>query len=250
MRILLTNDDGVESQGLHVLGAALAEVSQVYVAAPEEEQSGTGHGITVRRPLYAHLVEMPFARGAWAVSGLPADCVKLALEELLPERPDIVVSGINPGSNLGNDILYSGTVSAAMEGFLYGLPAIAVSATQRREGNTRAAAAFVRDTCVKWQSAHFKPRTLLNINVPGHEAGDIAGVAYTGMGWRWYEDVFTQEADEKGRPYYWMAGTPVERMADGTTDVEAVAKGYISITPLSFDLTNYAVLEQLRQENV
>lgn len=247
MKILLTNDDGFESPGLHILGQELAKIADIYVAAPEEEQSGAGHGITVRRPLYASPVDMPFVKKAWAVSGLPADCVKLAMEELLDARPDLIVSGVNPGGNMGLDVLYSGTVSAAMEGFLYDLPAIAVSTT-KRNGNTQAAAEFVREFCLKWRSRDFQPRTLLNINVPGHVPEDIMGYRYTAMGWRWYEDVFSKGEDERGRDYYWMGGRPVEHAADGSTDVEVCASGYISVTPLNFDLTNYRVLEQLRED--
>lgn len=249
MKILLTNDDGIEAFGLHMLAEQLAEIAEIYVAAPEEEQSGAGHGITVRRPLYARAADMPYAKKAWAVSGLPADCVKLAMEELLDQRPDMIVSGVNPGGNMGIDVLYSGTVSAAMEGFLYGLPAIAVSTT-KRQGNVLAAAEFAREVCLKWQNKGFQPRTLLNINVPGRGRTDILGYRYTNMGWRWYEDVFTKEADERGCDYYWMGGHPTDYPADGNTDVEACAAGYISITPLNFDLTNYRVLEQLKTEDM
>jgi 5'-nucleotidase len=244
MKILLSNDDGIEAQGLQILGQALSEIAEVYVAAPMEEQSGAGHGITVRRPLYARRLALPFAAKAWAVGGLPADCVKLALEELLPVKPDMVVSGINAGANLGNDIIYSGTVAAAMEGFLYGLPALAVSVAES-PGNIAYAAEFTRERIISWFIKGFVPHALLNINVPGSHKGDIRGWRYSSMGWLWYEDVFSRRQDEKGRPYFWMGGRPVKSANHEYTDVECCAAGYISITPLSADLTDYAVLEQL-----
>ncbi|MCL2495993.1 MAG: 5'/3'-nucleotidase SurE [Clostridiales bacterium] len=249
MKILLVNDDGVMAHGLHTLGMALAEIADVYVAAPEQEQSGSGHGITVRKPLYAKPLKLTFAREAWSIAGYPADCVKLALEELLREQPHMVVSGINNGANMGNDLLYSGTVSAAMEGFLYGLPAIAVSVSEK-PGNYWAAAEFTRDICRRWQQKNFQPHTLLNINVPGKDSGDIKGCRYTNMGWRWYEDVFAQEKDEHGRSYYWLGGRIADTIADSNSDVGADAAGYISLTPLNFDLTDYKVLDLLREEDV
>jgi len=248
MRILISNDDGAHAPGLHALGQTLSQIADIYVAAPQEEQSGAGHGITVRRPLYVQQLELPFAKQAWAIGGLPADCVKLAMEELMPEKPQIMISGINDGGNVGNDIIYSGTVSAAREGFLYGLPAIAVSVTDS-PGNIDLAAEFTRDTCLGWQSRDFQPRTLLNINVPGKQKADVKGWRYTNMGWLWYEDVFNEHTDDSGRHYYWMGGRPVKRHTSGNTDVETCLAGYISITPLHTDLTDYQALEQLRQES-
>jgi 5'-nucleotidase len=247
LKILLSNDDGIEARGLQILGRELAKIGQVYVAAPEIEQSGAGHGITVRRPLYARPRELPFAAAAWAVDGLPADCVKLALEELLPEKPDILVSGINAGSNLGNDIIYSGTVAAAREGFLYGLPSLAVSVAER-PGNMAYAAEFVRGLVASWQAKGFQPHALLNINVPGNTKSAVKGWRYTSMGWLWYEDVFTCGQDEKGRSYYQMGGRPLKSTGRGSSDVETCAAGYISITPLSADCTDHRLLEHLRSE--
>ena len=247
MKILLSNDDGIGSEGLHILGRALAKIAEVYVAAPKEEQSGAGHGITVRRPLYSRQLELPFAAGAWAVGGLPADCVKLALEELLPQKPDVVVSGINAGPNLGDDIIYSGTVAAAREGFLYGLPAIAVSVAER-PGNVAFAAEFTRERLSSWQGQGFKPVALFNINVPGNKRADIKGWRYTNMGRLWYKDVFTLAKDEKGRPHYLMGGRPVNSPNPMNTDVMTCATGYISVTPLCADFTDNNMLRQLGQE--
>jgi 5'-nucleotidase len=247
MRTLISNDDGIEAQGLLVLGQVLAEIADIYIAAPEEEQSGAGHGITVRRPLYARQVDLTFAAKSWAVGGLPADCIKLAMEELLPQKPDLVVSGINSGANLGNDIIYSGTVAAAMEGFLYGLPALAVSVAEH-PGNMAYAAEFIRDRILSWHKKASMQRFLLNINVPGMTKADVKGWRYAPMGWLWYEDVFSCGQDENGRPYYCMGGRALESACQGSTDVEICAAGYISVTPLSADFTDYRALEQLRQE--
>jgi 5'-nucleotidase len=246
MIILLSNDDGIEAAGLHILGRALAKIAQIYVTAPAREQSGAGHGITVRRPLYARKSKLPFAAAAWAVDGLPADCVKLALEELLPAKPDIMVSGINNGPNLGNDIIYSGTVAAALEGFLYGLPSLAVSVAER-PGNMAYAAEFTRSHILNWQETGFAPRALLNINVPGKSKGEVKGWRYTNMGWLWYEDVFSSGTDKQGRPYYQMGGRPLSSAGHADSDVNACAAGYISVTPLNADRTDYRLLEQLKQ---
>ena len=248
LTILLTNDDGIEAEGLSFLGQALAGWGDVYVAAPSEERSASSHGITVRRPLQAEERQLDFARKAWAVSGLPADCVKLALDILLPHKPDIVFSGINNGANLGNDILYSGTVAAAMEGYLYGLPAIAVSATER-PSNFAAAARFATEFGQRWQKKEFQPRALFNINVPSQTADQIKGWRYTSMGWRFYDNSFVT-TEEEGQTYYWLRGDRVDgQSAAGQTDVEVTMQGYISVTPLQYNLTNYQLLDDLLKQS-
>lgn len=249
MNILITNDDGIRSHGIQTLAEALRELGDVYIAAPAENQSAAGHGLTVTVPLRAREFDFPAARAAWAVSGTPADCVKLSLEQLVPVQPDIVVSGINNGSNLGTDIIYSGTVAAAMEGFFHGLPAIAVSISSSWRhsdiGNYRIAAETARDYCQKLVSGAL-PRTLLNINVPGDKPEDIRGLKYTSMGWRWYTAAYEKRVDPQGRTYFWLSGQVVNGKADGNTDVEVCGAGYISVTPLSYNMTDHALLAQLR----
>lgn len=191
---------------------------------------------------------------AWAIDGTPADCGKLALELLLPEKPDIVISGINPGPNLGTDVMYSGTVAAAAEGFCFGCPAIAVSCTGTRRGKGEAnfdyAADFIAKLCLKMAERDFKPKMLLNINVPGSAPEDIKGVRYTYMGWRWYADPFGKRIDPHGKDYYWLQGTFDDRNCGIGSDVEACNQGFISITPLQIDQTDYGMLEAIKADDL
>ncbi len=244
MRILLANDDGIQADGLRIIGEELSKIADVFVAAPAIEQSGTGHGLTIRKPLQVEEYQLPFAVKAWKVHGLPADCVKIGIEELIKNDLDMVVSGINHGPNLGTDVIYSGTVSAAMEGLLYGYPALAVS-VMGQGANYQAAAEFAAASCLKWQKKNFLPKTLLNINVPGLKPDDILGKAYATLGWRWYENVFNP-VPEQGENYYWLGGDLIDTKGEGNTDVEVFNRGYISITPLFSDLTNYRILDQLQ----
>ena len=248
MKILITNDDGIHAYGIQILAKGLRGLGEVYVAAPQSNQSGAGHGLTVTIPLRAKEVELPGASQAWAINGTPADCVKLALEHLVPEMPDVVVSGINNGSNLGTDIIYSGTVAGAMEGFFHGLPAIAISVASSRPhtevGNYETAAAVAADFCRRFHQGEL-PRTLLNINVPGDRPEDIRGLRYTRMGWRWYTSAYEKRVDPRGGTYYWLCGDVVNGKSDGNTDVEVCLSGYTSVTPLDYDMTDQVLLAKL-----
>ncbi|MDR2713824.1 MAG: 5'/3'-nucleotidase SurE [Clostridiales bacterium] len=237
MKILLTNDDGIRAPGLHCLCRYLSKIAKVFVVAPLWEQSCTGHSITYGRPLRLHKAEVPFSEEAWAAGGFPADCVKLGLEHVLDFKPDLVVSGINSGANLGTDIIYSGTVSGALEGQVYDLPSLAVSLIKEGE-NMTAAALFVRDFCLAWQKQSFRPCTTFNINVP---PGPIKGAKYCHMGRRTYTNVFDIRTDPKGELYFWLQGD-IEA-DDLTGDVQVTADGFISVTPLWLDLTDYRLLE-------
>ncbi|MBR5430730.1 MAG: 5'/3'-nucleotidase SurE [Firmicutes bacterium] len=250
MKILLTNDDGIDSYGLRVLAEELSRIGEVSLAAPVNNNSGAGHGMTVTEPLRAYPRRYAAITGpAWAVAGTPVDCVKLAIDQLLPEKPDIVISGINNGPNLGTDIIYSGTVAAALEGWLHQLPALAVSvANEHRhtdDGNYLPAARIAADYAGRLCSGQL-PRTLLNINVPGAVPEDIRGIKYAGMGWRWYTGAYEKRTDPSGHDYYWLTGQPYDTPRDGTTDVEVIAKGFVSVTPLFSDLTDRELLRQLR----
>ncbi len=252
MKLLLTNDDGVQSLGLHILADVLKDLGTVYIAAPSREQSGVSHCITAHVPLRAHPVDFAAAgEYAWAIDGTPADCVKLAMEKLLPQKPDLVISGINRGANLGTDVIYSGTVAGAMEGYLHGFPAIAMSATGIRRGVGQAnfdyAAQLCKQICLSWQERHFQPRTMLNVNVPGHQPQDVKGVRLTRLGWRWYHDAYDQRQDPNGRPYFWLQGTPYDGEDPGDTDVSACREGFVSITPLFNDMTDTASLQALQR---
>lgn len=248
MRLLLTNDDGVFAAGLEALRQAMVDLAEtVYIIAPDRERSATGHSITVHRPLRVR--EASFQPGhchGWIVDGTPADCVKLGLDSLLPQPPDLVISGINYGPNLGTDVLYSGTVSAAMEGLINGVPAMAVSLAGHGEPQFDQAAAFVRRfvPLLLQQRERLGSGTLLNVNVP---PGTPLGFRVTRLGNLRYADAVTRRTDPRGRDYYWMAGKPFSPDdEDPDTDVGAVKNGYISITPVHFDLTDYQALDVIK----
>ncbi|ACX51744.1 stationary-phase survival protein SurE [Ammonifex degensii KC4] len=246
MRILLTNDDGIFAEGLGALRKMLEPVATLYVVAPDRERSAASHAITVHRPLRVREAgfRSPRLKG-WVVDGTPADCVKLGLEVLLPERPDFLVSGINYGPNLGTDVLYSGTVSAAIEGVINGIPSVAVSLATRREPDYTWAARFVLVLLEELRKHQLPPGTLLNVNVPD---GVPRGVKVTKLGSVRYVNVVDCRTDPRGRAYYWMAGEPLELDGnDSETDVWAVREGYISVTPVQIDLTNYGFLEELKK---
>jgi 5'-nucleotidase len=244
--ILLSNDDGIASEGLAALQEALASLDEVWVVAPDRDQSAVSHSLTLQRPLR---IEQVGAR-AFAVDGTPTDCVNLAINGILRERPRLVVSGINRGANLGDDITYSGTVSAAMEGTLLGVPALAVSLVGTEQFDFGPAAAFTRSLATVLLRDHLPPDTLLNINVPGLPPQQIRGFALTRQGKRRYGDAIVEKVDPRGKKYYWIGGNQLDFVDAEGTDFSAVHRGLISITPLHLDLTNYPSLEQLRHLKV
>lgn len=252
MIILLTNDDGIYAQGIQILADTLMqdENIKIFIVAPDHERSATGHAITMHRPLRAE--EIKFYHNAmlkgWSVNGTPSDCVKLAIEYLLPQKPDLVISGINNGANLGTDVLYSGTVSAAIEAIILGVPAIAVSLTQQENPDFRFAANFVLHLIHIINAYDLPNNTLLNINIPAKTRKEIAGVAVTRLGLRQYRNAFQKRVDPRGRNYYWLAGEIVDpEDEEEDSDVVAVKNSYISITPIHFDLTNYNLLSKLKK---
>ena len=248
MRILLTNDDGIAAPGIQALWQELAGIGEVMVVAPDIERSAASQSITVHHPIRVdkHGLEYP-ALCAWRVGGTPTDCVKIALESLLTEQPDIVVSGINQGPNLGTDVLYSGTVSAAIEGALYGIPSIAVSLTAWKECDFGPAARFAGKLAVILAKRSLPPNTLLNVNVPAIAEERINGVEVTKLGVIQYANTFERRQDPRGRTYYWMGGRAIDSPNGEGTDVMAVKKGYISVTPIHFDLTNYAIMDYVER---
>ncbi len=245
MRILLTNDDGIHAPGLALLERIAAELSDdVWVCAPAVEQSGTGHSLTLHLPV--RLQEHGHRR--FAVAGTPTDAVNLALRKLFDDKmPDLVISGINHGENLGDDVTYSGTISAAMEAALAGIPAIALSQALRAGGHGFAAAegwaARVLAPLVGRQVAR---RTVTNINFPPLPADAVKGVRVARQGFHDYaRGSLVESTDPRGRPYYWFGLEDIEHSPDHGTDLEAVADGYIAVTPLSLDLTHYGSLGAL-----
>ena len=246
MQILLTNDDGIYAPGLAAMERELARLGDVTVVAPAIEQSGVGHSITFLAPLMAKEVFDGDRRRGWAVEGSPADCVKLAIGEFCPRRPDLIVSGINGGLNVGINILYSGTVAGATEGALFGIPSIAVSLEyDERAKFERAAALAVNliDQLVAQQD--FARHPLYNINIPTVALERPTEVRVVPMATaRWPAD-FDERIDPKGRHYYWAMGTPPVVSQDELTDVEAIEQGFVTLTPLRIDRTEHGFLERL-----
>ena len=236
MRILVTNDDGIFSEGLKLLAEALGGLGEVIVVAPDREQSASSHSLTLNRPL-----RMQRIREHWyAVDGTPTDCVNLAVQGLLKEAPpDLVVSGINFGLNLGGDVTYSGTVSAAFEASMHRLPGIAFSQEIAESFSFAAAAELAREVVAVLIAGELPPDLLLNVNFP---ASKPIGVRWTRLGRRSYKQTVVEKRDPKGRKYYWIAGTPEWEHETGT-DYEALMAGYVSVTPLHLDLTDYPGLE-------
>jgi 5'-nucleotidase len=236
MRILVTNDDGIFSEGIKLLAAALQPLGEVVVVAPDREQSASGHSLTLSRPLRLRRIEERW----YAVDGTPTDCVSLAVQWLMKDDPPgLVVSGINFGLNLGNDVTYSGTVSATFEGSLLGIPSVAFSQEIGERFSFGRGAAFAGRLVRELLAGGLPEGLLLNVNLP---AGDIRGVRWTRLGYRRYLQTVVEKTDPRGRKYYWIAGTPEWRAEDGT-DHSAIAAGYASVTPLHLDLTDYRALE-------
>jgi 5'-nucleotidase len=239
IRILVTNDDGIFSEGIKLLAASLSRLAEVIVVAPDREQSASGHALTLSRPLRMQKVEESW----YMVDGTPTDCVNLGILSLLKDRPpDFVCSGINFGLNLGDDVTYSGTVSATFEGTLLGIPSVAFSQEVGEGFSFAAAAELARDLMATLIAEPELPRDLLlNVNVP---AGTPRGVSLTKLGRRVYKQSVVEKVDPRGRKYYWIAGTPQWEQASGT-DYEAVSQSRVSVTPLHLDLTYYPGLESL-----
>jgi 5'-nucleotidase len=243
MIILLSNDDGIQSEGLTALEESLRNIGdiygEIYIVAPDRAQSSMSHALTLHRPLRVHEI----APRRLAVDGTPVDCVKLSLTGLLPVKPDLVVSGINKGPNLGDDIIYSGTVSAAIEGALLGIPAIAVSLVTFKDFDFRAAAEFTTTLVERIAEHGIPPKTLLNVNVPAITKNEIKGWRATRMGKRHYSENIIERIDPRGGKYYWIGGDDLGFADEEGTDCKAVHDGYISVTPLQVDLTDYTLLQ-------
>jgi 5'/3'-nucleotidase len=237
--ILLTNDDGVHAPGIRALAAALKPLGDVQVVAPDREVSACSQSLTLTRPLRVDVVEPGF----YAVDGTPADCVNLACVKILQQHPDVVVSGINRGGNLGDDVFYSGTVGGAREGVFFGVPSLAFSLAAKAEHDYTHAAAFARLLVAQVLEKGLPRHTLLNVNVP---VGTPRGVVLTVQGQREHEGEVLEGLDPRRRTYYWIEEGRDKWLSDEMSDVFAVREGYISVTPLQTDTTNHASLQSLR----
>ncbi|WP_084201386.1 5'/3'-nucleotidase SurE [Geobacter pickeringii] len=244
MLVLVTNDDGVYSPGIVALASAMRHVGDVLVVAPDRERSAVGHALTLHHPLRVS----DLGDGVFSIDGTPTDCVNIGIHKLLSKKPDIVVSGVNHGGNLGDDITYSGTVSAAMEATLMGIPAIAVSLVTTGAGKNFSSAAAIAARLTSFVVMKgLPPDTFLNVNVPDMEEDQLCPPIITSQGKREYEGEIIAKVDPRGRNYYWIGGNAPQFRDDEGTDYHAIKRGHVSITPLHLDLTNYASMAILRE---
>lgn len=243
--ILLTNDDGIHAEGLRYLKISADKVGEARIVAPESEQSAVGHSITLYYPIRAHEITKNGSFYGHGIGGTPADAVKLALYSLLPRRPDLVISGINNGANLGINVLYSGTVSAATEAAILGIPAIAVSVAQKKSPHFEWVLPHV-EAVAGWVLKNGLPRGVaLNVNVPAIPPAEVRGFKITRQGLAKFRESFEEREDPRGDRYYWLSGEPTAQEAVNGVDVAAVSAGYVSITPLFYDLTAHAYTKEL-----
>lgn len=243
MRILLSNDDGYFAPGLAALAGALSQAGEVTVVAPERDRSGASNSLTLDRPLIVRQA----ANGFRYVNGTPTDCVHLAVTGLLPQLPDIVVSGINHGANMGDDTIYSGTVAAATEGFLLGIPSIALSLAGKSGENFATAARVALELVRRYQAQPWGSASLLNVNVPDLREASLKGTRVTRLGRRHKAEGVIRTTNPRGETVYWVGAAGDAQDAGEGTDFHAVSSGYVSVTPLQIDLTRYPQLDETRQ---
>jgi 5'-nucleotidase len=248
MRILISNDDGIHAPGIMALYEAIHDLGEVHVVAPIAEMSAVGHAITISNPLKTQAVSRNGKFFGYGVGGTPADSVKIAVGALLPQRPDLVVSGINFGPNAGIAAIYSGTVSAATEGTILGIPSIAVSLCTYKDPHWETAKQAAREAVKRVQKNGLPANTLLSVNVPNLPWEKVRGYRVTTMGHSRYNETFDRRTDPRGNVYYWMDGD-IEPLGDRNgTDLTALDEGYVSISPIWFDLTHREALAQVRAD--
>lgn len=248
MRILVSNDDGINSPGIYKLAKALCKLGKVLVVSPESERSASGHSITMHKPLRSNKVNFYDSDiEAWSINGTPSDCVKFALEVLAKDQIDLVVSGINRGPNMGTDVLYSGTVSAAIEGAIYDKPSIAFSLCCDGDCDFELSAMLAADICKNLYDFGIDKDTVMNVNIPYIPYEDINGIKITRLGVRKYKNSFVERKDPRGKIYYWLAGELDETETDEDTDIIAIKDNYISITPIKINLTSESLLIKMKE---
>lgn len=241
MQILLSNDDGYQASGLRLLARALETLADVVVVAPDRNRSGASNSLTLDAPLRVEQVNS----NTYSVNGTPADCVHIAITGLLKTEPDMVISGINHGANLGDDVIYSGTVGAAMEGRFLGLPAVAVSLVTEQDHHFDTAVSVVYQIIEGMKNNPLPSDTILNINVPDRSVENICGIKVTRLGGRYRSDPVVIASDPKNRPVYWIGPAGKGKDAGVGTDFDAIAKGYVSVTPIKVDSTDHDVIDTL-----
>ncbi|MEJ2560168.1 MAG: 5'/3'-nucleotidase SurE [Anaerolineae bacterium] len=250
MYVLVTNDDGIDAPALMPFKQALDQAAETIIFAPDHNWSASGHPKTMHKPLRVDPVTLPDGSQGFSSSGAPSDCVALAFLGIIERKLDLIVSGINRGANLGYDIFYSGTVAAAVEGVINGIPAIAFSFDSFESVDYSGPASFAA-RLVQYVERHGLPANLfLNVNFPAISWDEVKGVAVTRLGRRVYRDELVTRTDPRGRPYYWIGGTPPGGVPDSGTDIWAVANGYVSVTPVTLDMTAYHFREDMRRWNL
>jgi len=246
MRILVTNDDGILAPGILALRRAVADLGEVTVVAPVAPQSAVGHSITLTDPIRVHRVPLGDGATGYGVQGRPADCVKLALLELMPQQPDLVVSGVNLGANTGINVLYSGTVAAAVEGAFFGVPAVAVSIEDSDAADFEGAARITRRIIDQFITHAPHEPILLNVNVPDLANGPPKGVRVCPQSMKGWREGWEKRSDPRGRTYYWMIGNLEPEAVGVESDIASLAERYVTVTPLRFDLTDHARMSEVR----
>jgi len=247
MHILIANDDGYLAPGLAALHRALQPLGRVTVVAPEQNHSGASNSLTLQRPLSVFEASEGAQKGFRFVNGTPTDCVHIALTGMIEERPDLVVSGINQGQNMGEDVLYSGTVAAAIEGYLFGIPSIAFSQVDKGWTHLDAAERVVREVVERYLADPLDGSVLLNVNIPNLPYSELAGWRATRLGKRHQSQPVIRQANPRGEPIFWVGAAGDAKDASEGTDFHAVANGFVSLTPLQLDLTDTAQLRAVRR---
>tara|TARA_B100001741_G_scaffold132596_1_gene109292 strand:- start:726 stop:1481 length:756 start_codon:yes stop_codon:yes gene_type:complete len=247
LKILVTNDDGIYSSGIFALWDVAREFGEVDIIAPINEKSAVSHGITISNPIYVKEIKREDGFKGLAVSGTPADCVKIGIKSLLPFKPDLILSGINIGSNLGNNIIYSGTVAAAIEGATLNIPSIAISIDSFKPRNFSTSKIVVRKIINFIENNAMPSGTILNVNIPDCEPNDLKGYKITVQGNQYFNDNFDKRIDPRGRDYYWMTGEIIDNDKELRYDGFAVSNGYASITPIRLMITNTSFVDELER---
>jgi 5'-nucleotidase len=250
LKILVTNDDGIDSPGIAALKKSLSEIAEVTVVAPRLEQSAVGHGITMQIPLRLQEYYINGNFFGYAVEGTPADCIKMGIRNIMKETPDLVVSGINHGSNTAINIIYSGTVSGAREAAIMDVPSIAISVTNHRAKEFDYAAKITKSLALKIKEHKLPLGTLLNVNVPDLPESEIAGTLITKQGKSRWDDTYEKRTDPYGKDYYWLTGDLMEEDKDLEFDQFAIKQNYVTITPIHFDLTDYETYNKMKDWNI
>ena len=246
-KILITNDDGISSRGIYALWEAMNDIGETFIAAPSSEQSASSHSLTLSSPLRVEILERKNGFKGWSINGTPVDCVKIAIRSLMKKSPDILVSGVNHGANLGNNIIYSGTVSAATEGMIMGVPSIAISLASYETDNYDVVKKYAKNIVTNVLDHGLPQDTLLNVNVPYCKLKEIRGLKITSQGNQYFIDEYEKRIDPRNSEYYWIKGQMIDEDQSIDYDGKAIQENYVSVTPIHFKLTNKLYKEDLKK---